>query len=270
MMDYHTHSRFCGHAEGGLEEFVLAAIDRGLDEIGFSAHLPKVVDPDPYHAMLEDRLPEYVALAGRLREKYAGRIVIRLGIEADYFPGYEDRTRKLLESQPFDYVYGALHFLGDWCFTSRAGLPRYAEEDPEDIFPRYFEMLQRMISTGLFDILAHPDAIRRADFFPDSPLDEYYEKVARLLAENAMAVELNTGGIRRGLGSPYPQPPFLAACVREGVPVTLGSDAHRPEDVARDFDAAFEILRSAGVSSLAAWEGRRMIMKPISAGPDRP
>ncbi len=268
------HGNYCGHAEGELEEFVLAALEHGLVEIGFSSHLPKVKDPDPYHAMLEDRLPDYIARVEELRGKYAGRIRIKLGIEADYFPGYEEDTRRLLEANNFDYVYGALHFLGDWHFSSKAGLGRYAGEDPEEVFPRYFELLKSMIETGLFDIVAHPDAIRRSGFFPKAPMEKYYGEVASLLSRRSMAIELNTGGIRRGAGSPYPEPAFLDACVREDVPVTLGSDAHRPGDVARDFDVAFDILRRAGVSSLAVWEGRVMkklpIGEPRAGRPNRP
>jgi histidinol-phosphatase (PHP family) len=161
MIDYHLHGNFCGHATGELEEYVTVALEREFEEIGFSAHLPKVIDPDPDHAMLEEDLPRYVSLVESLREKYRDRITIKLGIEADYFAGHEEKTRRLLEAFPFDYVLGSVHFLGDWHFTSRVGLPRYETEDPAVIFPRYYELLKEMIETGLFDIAAHADAIRR-------------------------------------------------------------------------------------------------------------
>ena len=123
---------------------------QGFVEIGFSAHLPKVKEPDPNHAMLEHELPRYIKLVESLRERYRDRIVIKLGIEADYFKDHEDETQKLLDAYNFDYVLGSIHFLGEWHFTSRAGLPQYKTEDPDKVFPRYFELLGEMIASRLF------------------------------------------------------------------------------------------------------------------------
>lgn len=264
MIDYHIHGNFCGHAEGELEDYVLEALAGGFIEIGFSDHLPKVVDPDPYHAMLEERLPEYVDLVLRLQDKYAGRITIRLGIEADYFPGFEVRTRALLDRFPFDYVLGSVHFLGDWHFTSKAHLRRYETEDPAAAFPRYFELLREMIGSGLFDVLAHADALRKGSFAPVAAPAEEYESIARLLAGRGMAVEINTAGLRRGAGFIYPDPEFLVACSSAGVPVTLGSDAHTPRDVGRDFEQVFQLLDRTGVTEIAVFEGRRLTRRDLA------
>jgi histidinol-phosphatase (PHP family) len=264
MIDYHMHGNFCGHAEGELEEYVLEALGRGFVEIGFSAHLPKVVDPDPYHAMLESRLPDYVALIEHLQLKYRGNIAIKLGIEADYFPGLEDRTRDLLAKYPFDYVLGSLHFLGDWHFSSKAGRHRYESEDPGEAFPKYFDLLADMIESGLFDVLAHADALRKETFEPGPGSREDYERLASLLAGRGMAIEVNTAGLRRGAGSIYPDRAFLEACAARSVPVTLGSDAHTPADVGRDFRHAFKLLEETGITDLAVFEGRRLERRPLS------
>ncbi len=263
MIDYHLHGDFCGHGKGSLEEYVLSALARGFVEIGFSAHLPLVTKPDPYHAMLEERLPEYVRLVNYLQEKYSGRIRIRLGIEADYFQGYESETRRLLSRAAFDYVLGAVHFLGDWHFTSRVGRERYRTEDPARVFPAYFKLVGKMIESGLFDILAHPDAIVKEDFLPVTDMGDHYRKIARLLRIKNMAVEVNTAGLRRGAGAVYPGLDFLKACVNENIPVTLGSDAHIPSDVGRDFSDAFLLLSRSGVTDLALWKGRRMVRCPL-------
>ncbi|MBN2071050.1 MAG: histidinol-phosphatase HisJ family protein [Candidatus Krumholzibacteriota bacterium] len=263
MFDYHMHGEFCGHAEGPLEDYVLAAIERNIFEIGFSAHLPLVTAPDPYHAMVEERLPDYVRIVRDLSRKYSGIMTIRLGIEADYFPGLEDKTGRLLQSAPFDYVLGSVHFLGDWHFTSMSGRGKYAEMDPEAVIPAYFGLVGRLINSGLFDILAHPDAIIKEDFRPVAEMTPFYSSIAEMLARAGMSIEVNTAGLRRGAGKIYPDFEFLRKCVEADVPVTLGSDAHRPSDVGRDFDLAFELLAEAGVNSLAVWKNRRMTMRPI-------
>jgi histidinol-phosphatase (PHP family) len=264
MIDYHMHGNFCGHAEGELEEYVLEALGKGFLEIGFSAHLPKVVDPDPYHAMLENRLPDYIALIEHLQMKYHGSINIKTGIEADYFPGLEDKTRELLAQYPFDYVLGSLHFLGDWHFSSKAGRHRYESEDPEESFPKYFELLRMMVRSGLFDVLAHADALRKETFEPGPDSAEEYERLADLLARHGMAIEVNTAGLRRGAGSIYPDRLLLEACGAKGVPVTLGSDAHTPADVGRDFRYAFRLLEETGITDLAIFDGRSMERRPLS------
>ena len=269
MIDYHLHGNFSGHGKGDLAEYVEAALAKGFTEIGFSDHLPKVVDPDPYHAMLEENLPRYVERVLSLQTAYRDRITIKLGIEADYFLGYESETRRLVEAYPFDYILGALHFLGDWHFTSKQGLGRYEREDPAEAFPKYFELLERMIETGLFDVVAHPDALRRGAFQPVCAMEEEHRRIARLLARRGMAIELNTAGIRRGVGSVYPDPSFLAACVEERVPITLGSDAHAPTDVGRDYEAAFRLLADLGVFEVATYEKRRRGKASLGAWLDK-
>jgi histidinol-phosphatase (PHP family) len=268
MIDYHLHGNFSGHGQGDLAEYVEAALAKGFAEIGFSDHLPLAVNPDPYHAMPVEKLPLYVERVLSLREEYRGRIAIKLGIEADYLEGYEAETKRLLASQPFDYVIGALHFLGDWHFTSKAGIARFANEDPVTAFPKYFEKLERMIETGLFDIVAHPDALRRGAFQPARSMEKEHRAVARLLAARGMAIEINTGGIRRNAGSVYPERGFFAACVAAGVPATVGSDAHSPADVGRDFDVALGLLRDFGVAEVAMYERRRLTMAPLDGLPD--
>jgi len=256
MIDYHLHGNFCGHGEGDLEEYVRTAIEKGLQEIGFSAHLPKVDTPDPYHAMLEEELPIYVEKVLGLREKYSRFIKIKLGIEADYLEGYEEKIYALIDTHPFDYVIGSIHFLGDWHFTSRAGLVRYESEDPDKAFPDYFRLLGKMIRTGLFDIAGHPDAIKREYFVPSIDLVPYYRMIADALIETGMAAEVNTAGLRRNAGFLYPSKEFLEVLVSRNVPLTLGSDAHRPEDVGRDLDFAVSVLTEIGCNEVSVFERR--------------
>ncbi|UCF04663.1 MAG: histidinol-phosphatase HisJ family protein [bacterium] len=263
MIDYHLHGNFCGHGRGSLEEYVSFAIERGFKEIGFSAHLPKIKNPDPYHAMPEEDLPRYVELVEELRGRYRERIVIKLGIEADYFEGLERVIGSLLDAYPFDYVFGAIHFLGDWHFTSKAGRGRYELEDPNEAYPAYFELVKLMIRSGLFDILAHPDAIRREGFIPDRSMTSVYRDIAGLLKQAGMAIEVNTAGVRRGVGGVYPEKAFLSACRAEGVPVTIGSDAHDPHDVGRDYDYAVKLLESLRISEVATYHRRRMTLRPL-------
>jgi histidinol-phosphatase (PHP family) len=79
-----------------------------------------------------------------------------------------------------------------------------------------------------------------------------------------MALEVSSAGIRRGAGSIYPAPAFLGACVERGVPCTLGSDAHTPADVGRDYAAVIGALRELGVTEIATFRRRRKLMRPLA------
>ena len=143
LVDYHIHTSRCGHATGTMEQYVERALEIGLNEIGFSDHLhlyflPKA-DRDPSLAMAEEELPEYVDSVLELRDRYP-QIPIRLGIEADFFPGQEETLRRILEQYPWDYVYGSIHFIGDWGFDDPKYVHRYADWDIDELYRHYFDL----------------------------------------------------------------------------------------------------------------------------------
>lgn len=117
--DYHTHHYRCGHATGNLADYVEAAIAVGLDEIGLSDHSPIYhlgADPHPLPgtAMSRPELPRYVQEAAAVRDRFAGRISVRLGVESDYVLGWDDHYRTLWQQYPLDYVIGSVHWLDRW------------------------------------------------------------------------------------------------------------------------------------------------------------
>jgi histidinol-phosphatase (PHP family) len=141
------------------------------------------------------------------------------------------------------------------------GAPRLVDEvGVEETWRRYFEMLARAARSGLFDSLSHPDLVK---IFGDRVAEFDYSEIADAIAAAAVAVEVSTAGLRKPVGELYPHPDFLAACRERGVPVTLGSDAHSPDLVGRDFDRARELLRSAGYETVTVFERRRARQEPF-------
>jgi histidinol-phosphatase (PHP family) len=90
-----------------------------------------------------------------------------------------------------------------------------------------------------------------------------YGPAAEAIAESGVAVEVSTAGLHKPVGELYPHPDLLAACRERDVPVTLGSDAHLPGVVGRDFDRARELLRSAGYETVTVFEERRSRQEPL-------
>ena len=259
--DYHLHTRLCNHAEGEMEEYVERAIDLGLAEIGFSDHMP--VMPESAFCMKFDELPLYVRRVLELRKRYEGSIVIRLGCEMDIELDRLDDIRRILDTYPFDYVIGSLHYLDSWPFDQEQYSDVFRRENVYGIYERYFEAVIRAAGTGLFDIVGHIDVIKCLGYRPEVDLVPLYDRVAGVLRDLDLAYELNTSGFDKPVGEQYPSTEFIAVLRRYGVPVTTGSDSHRPEHVGRYFDRAGALLSDAGYESVTVFEERRRKQTPL-------
>ena len=89
------------------------------------------------------------------------------------------------------------------------------------------------------------------------------EQMIKTVAVQNLAIELNTAGLRKPVGEIYPQEAWLRLCYQYQIPVTLGSDAHQPQDVAADFDQAIALLIKVGYTQLASFTQRKRSLVPI-------
>ncbi len=243
LVDYHAHTARCGHASGSMERYVEHAIEAGLDELGFSDHLylywlsPDARDPEL--AMADWELDEYVADVERCRERYRADITLRLATEADYVPGHERQLGAILRRYDWDYVIGSVHFVDGWGFDDSRYLDGYERWDIDTLYGRYFDLVGagrvRRASSRHSAIATWS---RSSGTAPRRPLGEAYELLACRMAQAGVCVEVNTAGLRKPCAELYPRADLLAACRMAGVPVTFGSDAHAPAEVAADFTAA--------------------------------
>ncbi|MBU4173453.1 MAG: histidinol-phosphatase HisJ family protein [Actinobacteria bacterium] len=262
--DYHIHTTMCGHARGSMEELVLEAIEKGFTEIGLSDHLPLLYTDDPYLSMAPRELPRYVERVLGLKEKYSGSIDIRLGIEADYhLPTMEERI-EMLDAYPFDYIIGSVHIIGDWIFDDPRYVERYREIDLDGFYHEYLRAEEDMVTTGLFDIVGHPDLVKKFGDRASVDLAPAYRDLLRKIKEAGACYEVNTAGLRWPVGEMYPEPSFVHLGAEMGVPVIVGSDSHCPEDIGRDFDTAIALLRQAGYRETAWFKEREMSLRPLA------
>jgi len=249
-----------------MEEYVEAAIAAGLREIGFSDHIPMYWLPaeqrDPGIAMRMEELEEYVADVMRLRERYP-EIPIRLGIEADYIPGQEEELVRILQPYPWDYVLGSVHFIGEWDFDNPARTARYAEWDISELYAKFFTLEAMAAQSGLFDVLAHVDLIKKFGHRPSHDLSRLYADIAETFARAEVAIELSTAGLRKPVREVYPSPGLLRECCLQGVPLVISSDAHHPSEVAWGFAGAVELARQAGYDRVVRFEGRQRFFEAL-------
>lgn len=272
LTDYHVHLRpdedGTTAAEyftaGNAERYRAAAAERGIGELGVSEHVYRfaqaldVWDHPFWQSNAVDDLDAYCEFV-RGQE-------LRLGIEADFVPGREDRMANLLEAREWDYVVGAVHFLRDAAVDMRGEWDVWRSADPDKVWARYFETLGEAARSGMFDILAHPDLVKvwgRGAPAPDGDLRRFYELAIEGIAESGVAIEVSTAGLRKPVGQLYPALPFLELCLEAGCPVALSSDAHLPHQLGYEYERAVDWLANAGVTELAVFEGRERRLEPI-------
>lgn len=261
--DYHTHTPLCRHAEGSAPEFVDAALAAGLSELGCSDHAPQRPEPFDDWRMRESELPEYLAWIASAREHANGRIPVRAGLECDWLHGCSAWVESLARRAPWDYLIGSVHYLHDWDFDNPKWLGRWAAIEVEETWERYWETYAEMADSGLFDVLGHPDLIKKFGFVPEGDLDRFYGPAIDAIAAGNAAIELNTAGWHKPCASAYPAPRFLELACAAGIPLVISSDAHAPQEVGRDFPQAIALARAAGYRETALFENRNIRFEPL-------
>jgi histidinol-phosphatase (PHP family) len=260
IMDYHVHTKASPDATGEFSEFIREAEKKGIDEIGFSEHAILHYERDyPYRS--PDSMNKYVQEFLEVKRK--SEIPVRLGAEVDFFPADVEEIRDFLEEYPFDYVIGSVHYLGSWNVDASRQAQEYSKRDILQVYEEYFATVRKLCRSKLFDVLGHADLIKIFGFKPNCNFDGILEDTARALAASDMCVEVNTSGLMRPCKEMYPSEQFLALLRKSRVPVTFGSDAHRPNDVGRRFDEAINLVKELGFKQACTFEARKRRMQEI-------
>ncbi|MFA5060187.1 MAG: histidinol-phosphatase HisJ [Candidatus Omnitrophota bacterium] len=258
VSDYHMHTPLCGHAVGLPSQYVEHAIKIGLKEMGFSDHAPLVSHLDPKITMNMEQLPLYLEMIEDVKKRYAKKIKIKVGIEADFLPGYESKTKAILNSYPFDYVYGSVHFIGKWGFDNPDERVRWKEEDINCVYHDYYDLLRRSAQSGLFDIMAHVDLVKKFGNRPAEDMAHEVRKTAEVFKDYGVAIEINSSGLRKPCKEIYPSLWNLRIYAQAGIPLIFGSDAHEPQHVGKDFDKSLKLAKDAGFKQYGIFEKRKI------------
>ncbi len=225
LENYHTHTVRCRHASGTEEAYVQQAIAGGLQILGFSDHTPFLF-PGNYYShmrMYPEELAEYVETVLALKEKYAGQIQIRLGLEVEYYPALIPGLLKLIEPYGIEYMILGQHWCGNEQDSPYNG---HATEDAAHL-ERYCNQVIQAMGTGLFSYVAHPDLL----YFTgeEAVYRHHITRLCHAAKAQDMPLEINLLGFRSQRH--YPREQFWQIAGEAGCKVVLGCDAHRPEDV---------------------------------------
>ena len=253
--DLHTHSFFSSDSSEPTENIVRAAYERGLKTICLTEHMDFdypggefILDTDKYRAEL-----------ARVRDMFAGKIEVLFGVELGLMDTLAPRLYEYTSGFDFDFIIGSSHLVDG----ADPYYPEYfGKLGDRNGIRRYFESILANISVyDNFDVYGHLDyAVRYSRAKNYSPADyrDITDEIIKKLVSMGKGIELNTAGLKYGLGWAHPHPDLLRRCRELGIEiVTVGSDGHKAEHIAWEFEAAGEILKAAGYEYYAVFRERK-------------
>ncbi len=252
IVDLHNHTPLCNHAEGEIDAYVQEAIKNKTKIFGISDHAP--MDFDPEYRMRFDQMQEYEQKVLNVKRKYADKIEILLGYEVDYLKGHMDE--RVLNAD-VDYLIGSVHFIEGWGFDNPEFIGKYEEQDIDEIWQKYFDTIEAMANSKLFDIVGHLDLIKVFKFMPRGNINEMAKNALVAIINADMVLELNVAGYRKPVAEPYPSKTLLKQAFELGIPITFASDAHKPEQVSLFNDEITELAKSIGYTECAFFRKRK-------------
>ena len=258
--DSHMHTPLCKHAWGEPEEYCAQGVKAGLKGIIFTCHCPMPDGFWPSVRMSEGEFDLYISLVQRAKAAYAGKLDVCLGIESEFFPGYEKYIEGLHQRVEFDYCLGGLHW------QAKEYLGKFEQGTIEGFRRTYFEHLAVSAETGLYDCLAHPDLVK--NYHPDSWCFAIIKNTVAgaldRIARTGVAMELNTSGLNKSYSEMNPGNEMLRMMAERKIPVVIGSDAHRAQRVGEHFVTALNNLAEAGYEHVSYFKKRARFDLKIS------
>ncbi len=266
LWDTHMHTHFSGDCEADVSSMADAAVRKGLAGICFTDHM----DLDYPEGLPENYFfdaDEYFQEMRQAQERYRGRLPILIGMETGLQPHLKDKLPEIAAAHPYDFIIGSSHLI----HHMDPYYPGYFEGKTEDeAYREYFEyLLENLGVFDFFDVYGHIDYIVRYGpnknkFYSYRKFADVIDEILRALIQKGKGIEINTGGFRYGLGHPNPTEEILSR-YRElgGEIVTIGADAHKPEDVAHSFQKAPDILKAAGFRYYAVFKQRKPEFLPL-------
>lgn len=267
--DLHTHHYRCGHAAGAIDDYIRAAIEAGFAAIGISDHSPYFAHEEDHYqpgiAMAKSEFAAYIAEVLRLKEKYRDRIEVLLGVESDFFPEEIALYRSTYEPFPFDYIIGSVHQTRGVSIFNRNRWKNKPEAEQTADKKDYYELIRQSADTGLFQVLGHIDAMK--GYYPPfadiAGAEAEIDAALRAVADNDIALEINTSGKTKDCGGWYPSDALLERALHFGADVTFGSDAHVPARVGDEWDDVRDRLREIGFTRWVFYRQKQKVVVPL-------
>lgn len=267
--DFHLHSSFSGDSRAPMEDMIQKGIELGFQSMCFTEHMDFdfPVSEDTPAGTFTLNTDSYLYDLLKYRAAYQDKIQILFGVELGLQSYLVPEQAAYAASYPFDFIIGSSHLCSGKDPYSRSFWEGRTEEEAcREYFTSIIENLETFTD---FDVYGHLDyAVRYA---PDKDKNYTYEKyqdlfdrILELLLESGIGLEVNTGGVSHGLKELHPCTKILKRYRQLGGEiVTIGSDAHRPEDLGRSFVRAEAVLRECGFTHYTVFSHRTPRFFPL-------
>ena len=265
ISDYHVHSEFSGDSIQNIDELISKAISMGLEEIAITDHLEYDMEGIPGKWILD--LESYTQKIGIMKEKYRKDIEIKLGVEIGIQPHTKEYLEEKIKMYPFDFVINSSHAINriDLAFGEiQEGRTK------EEVQALYFDnVLKNVELYNKFNVYGHLDFITRygGDAYKGLNYEiqrDIIDEILKKIISKGKGIEINTSGYRYREDRFYPYIKVLNRYFELGGEIiTVGSDAHKKEDVAKDFDIVYDFLRNAGKKYICSFKKMEPIFKKI-------
>lgn len=246
--DYHMHTNFSSDSESEPEAMALGAIRKGLKQICITDHHDWDYPENDQEFRID--MGHYVPAIRKLKEDFRDRIAVGIGVEIGLQPHLSEYYRTFTRSYPFDFVIGSLHVVGG---RDPYNGSLFENRSDAEVYEQAFrETLDNIKVIQDFDVLGHMDYIVRygkhqAREYNWKNNQDLIDEILRWLIEHGKGIEMNMAGFKYGLGFCHPYPEIIRR-YRElgGEIITVGSDAHKPEHIAYQYEDAGNLLEMCG------------------------
>lgn len=252
IVDYHLHTEM-SDGKGIFEDYIKQAIKKSIDEIGFSDHINL---KNAIWSMKLNNVNYYFKRLSKLRSNEK-LVKIKIGAEMDFDPKKLKETFEFLKKYKFDYVIGSVHLIKNWCITNEKELYLWKKHNVDFVYKNYYESIQKMAKSKVFDIVGHFDVIKKFNFKPEKDNTDIVIETLQIIKKSKMCLEINTSGLKHPCQEIYPGKKILDMCFDMGIKITLGSDSHLPIDVGYDFKKTLYILKNIGFEKIVVFENRK-------------
>lgn len=249
--DGHIHTKYCNHAIGEMEDYVRAGIDKSFNEIIFLEHLEADIISPRITWLTEDNFDTYFKIGNELQKRYQDKINIKLGVEVGYNPHSTQQINALLGNRKWDKIGLSYHYLAiphephlNLLSRSQSEHLRAIDFGTDKIISIYLDHLIQAVEEIPATCLCHLDAVLR--HIPTVNIAKTHLKKCDELLDavkmKGMDLEINTSGIDFR-GEFFPSKEILSLALDKKIPLVMGSDAHKPEEIGRHFLKANAILQ---------------------------
>jgi len=252
IVDLHNHTKLCNHADGEITEYIEKAIECNIKYFGFSEHAP--MNFDEKYRMSFEQMNGYEQSILKAKEHYKDKIEILLGYEVDYLRSYMDE--RVLNAK-VDYLIGSVHFINEWGFDNPEFIKDYENQDIDEIWQKYFDAIEEMAKSRLFDIVGHLDLIKIFKFMPKGNITDIAQNALKAIKDSGMSVEINVAGLRKPIAETYPSHSLLKEIKKLNIPITFASDAHKPEQVGLFSNDTMKMVKELGFSECVIYRKRK-------------